>query len=451
MTLRPHLTWALAAVLLVGCGGETAEPAGSADPAPAAGASDAATPAETATSGAAETAESDAPAQPPADPDLVSPPGFHAAVFHEGVGAGARHLVVRDNGDVLVALRSGSLVALRDADGDGRAERSERRTLPITTGLALHDGHLYFSDDVSVHRLPLGDALLPAGEPELVVGGFPQQGSHAAKTLAFDAAGNLYVNVGAPSNACQAESRTPGSPGQQPCPQLERQAAIWKFPAGATGLDQSDGERYVTGTRNVIAMDWHAGAGALYFAMHGRDQLNTLWPEYFDDEDNAEMPAEEFHRAEAGADYGWPYTFYDPRSGRRLMAPEYGGDGEQTAPEGRYREPLHAFPAHWAPNDLAFYDGGMFPQRYRGGAFIAWRGSWNRAPLPQAGYRVTFLPFADGAPAGAPEDFLTGFMGADEIAQPSAARYRPMGLAVGPDGALFVGETESGRIWRVSY
>ena len=445
MTFRPHLIWALAAVLLAGCGGEPADPAGAADAGPATGQGDAGDPVDD----AAEAAEAVAPA--PADPDLVAQEGFRAAVFHEGVGAGARHLVVRDNGDVLVALRSGSLVALRDEDGDGRADRTESRSLAITTGIALHDGHLYFSDDVSVHRLPLGDTLMPAGEPELVAGGFPQQGSHAAKTIAFDSDGNLYVNVGAPSNACQVESRTPGSPGQQPCPQLERQAAIWKFPAGALGLDQSDGERYVTGTRNVIAMDWNTDAGALFFAMHGRDQLNTLWPEHFDDEDNAEMPAEEFHRADAGADYGWPYTFYDPRTDRRLVAPEYGGDGEQEAPEGRYREPLHAFPAHWAPNDLEFYDASMFPERYRGGAFIAWRGSWNRAPLPQDGYRITFLPFADGVPSGEPEDFLTGFKGADEIAQPSAARYRPMGLGIGPDGALFVGETESGRIWRVSY
>ena len=445
MTFRPHLIWALAAVLLAGCGGEPADPTGAADAGPATGQSDAGDPVDD----AAEAAEAVAPA--PADPDLVAQEGFRAAVFHEGVGAGARHLVVRDNGDVLVALRSGSLVALRDEDGDGRADRTESRSLAITTGIALHGGHLYFSDDVSVHRLPLGDTLMPAGEPELVAGGFPQQGSHAAKTIAFDSDGNLYVNVGAPSNACQVESRTPGSPGQQPCPQLERQAAIWKFPAGALGLDQSDGERYVTGTRNVIAMDWNTDAGALFFAMHGRDQLNTLWPEHFDDEDNAEMPAEEFHRADAGADYGWPYTFYDPRTDRRLVAPEYGGDGEQEAPEGRYREPLHAFPAHWAPNDLEFYDASMFPERYRGGAFIAWRGSWNRAPLPQDGYRITFLPFADGVPSGEPEDFLTGFKGADEIAQPSAARYRPMGLGIGPDGALFVGETESGRIWRVSY
>ena len=384
-------------------------------------------------------------------PELHLPRGFAVTVFHDGVGQAARHMVVRDNGDVLVSRRSGSLVALRDSDGDGRADREEERSLPVTTGLALRGEHLYFADTTTVSRLVLDRSLMPQGEPETVVSGFPEQTSHATKALAFDGEGNLYVNVGAPSNACQKQARTLGSPGQQPCPQLERQAAIWKFPAGAVGLTQTDGERFVRGTRNVLAMDWHPEARALYFVMHGRDQLSSLWPDRFDDVENAEMPAEELHRAVAGADYGWPYTFFDPLTGRRLIAPEYGGDGEQEAEPGRYQAPLHAFPAHWAPNDLLFYRGEQFPERYRGGAFIAWHGSWNRAPLPQEGYRVTFLPFAEGEPAGEPRDFVTGFRPEDDFIDPDRATYRPMGLAVGPDGALYVTESQQGRIWRISY
>ena len=377
--------------------------------------------------------------------------GFRATVFHEGVGPRTRHLVVRANGDVLISRRDGTLIGLRDADGDGVAElRLDRGEMPVTSGLALYGDHLYFSDNVSVSRVALDDELVPQGAVETIVDGFIEQASHATKDLAISPDGDLFVNVGAPSNACQVDRRTPGSPGQEPCPQLERQAGIWRFAAARPGQTQQSGERFVTGTRNIVALDYNRAADGLYFAVHGRDQLGTLWTEHFDDVQSAEMPAEEFHRAEAGANYGWPYTFVDPATGRRLVAPEYGGDGAREAPAGKYRDPLHAYPAHWAPNDLVFYEGAAFPERYQGGAFIAWRGSWNRAPLLQDGYRVTFQPMADGVPSGPPEDFMVGFKGTDALERPSDARYRPGGLAVGPDGALYVAEGVAGRIWRVT-
>ena len=384
----------------------------------------------------------------PAAVDLALPPGFEASVFHEGVGGKARHIAVRANGDVFVSRRDGVLIAIRDADGDGEADLVEQRTIPITTGLAIREPHLYFADKVSVSRLSLDDGLLPSGRVETVVSGFPEQGPHATKSIVLGGDGALYVNVGAPSNACQKQRRSRGSPGMKPCPQLERQAAIWKF-STEPGQDQLEGERFVTGIRNAVAMDWNLDAEELFFVMHGRDQLGTLWPQLFDDEDNAEMPAEEFHRAVPGANYGWPYSFVDPRSGRRLLAPEYGGDGKREVEAGVYREPLHAYPAHWAPNDLLFYMADQFPERYRGGAFIAWRGSWNRAPRPQEGYRITFQPFTKGEVAGPPIDFMTGFKGKTPLKSPSQARYRPGGLAIGPGGSLYVVEEVEGRIWRI--
>ncbi len=382
-------------------------------------------------------------------PQIQAPPGFEVRVFDDSVGAGARHLVVRDNGDVLIARQDGVLVGLEDSNGDGRADRTERRDLAIATGLAIHAGFLYFSNATTVSRVPLDDSLVPRGKVQTVVSGFPEQGDHQAKSLAFDPQGRLYVNVGAPSNACQKKARTPGSPGLDPCPQLQQHAGIWRFPEDAVGLDQANGERFVTGTRNVVAMAYDHASGALYFTMHGRDQLHSLWPDLFGVKDNAEMPAEEFHRAVAGGDYGWPYTFYDGVRGRRLIAPEYGGDGGKEADSGKYVKPLYAFPAHWAPDDMLFYRATSFPERYRGGVFIAWHGSWNRAPLPQQGYRVTFLPFADGKPAGKSEDFLTGFK--TRSGDPGRADYRPVGLGVGPDGALYVTESSQGRVWRVAY
>ncbi len=383
--------------------------------------------------------------------EIVLPEGFSARVFHEGIGPRARHVAVRSNGDVFVSMRDGELVALRDENGDGQADRIERRKLPISTGLQIHDTFLYFSDNVSVSRVKLDDDLMPGGEPETIVQGFPEQGSHADKSIALNDRGDLFVNVGAPSNACQQKRRSPESPGLDPCPQLERQAAIWKFSASRLDQDQLDGERYVTGTRNVLALDWNHGAGALFFAMHGRDQLSTLWPALYDDADSAEMPAEEFHRAVPGASYGWPTTYVDPATGRRMLAPEYGGDGVKEAPAGTHQTPLHAYPAHWAPNDMLFYTGSAFPDRYRGGAFIAWHGSWNRAPMPQDGYRVTFQPFADGTVSGPPEDFMTGFKGTAALKRPSNATWRPGGLAVGPDGALYLTESIEGRVWRITW
>lgn len=388
---------------------------------------------------------------PAAAAELVLPDGFSAQVFHDGIGARARHIAVRANGDVFVSRRDGELVALRDTDGDGRADRIERRELPITTGLEIHNPFLYFSDTISVHRVMLDDNLMPAGTPEVIVTGFPEQGSHATKSLALNDRGDLFVNVGAPSNACQQKRRSPGSPGLNPCPQLERQAAIWKFSASRLDQDQIDGERYVTGTRNVVALDWNHEAAALFFAMHGRDQLSTLWPDYYDDRASAEKPAEEFHRAVPGGNYGWPFTYVDPETGARMLGPEYGGDGKVEAEDNTYQAPLQTFPAHWAPNDLVFYSGEAFPERYRGGAFIAWRGSWNRAPLPQDGYRITFQPFKDGTISGPPEDFMTGFKGSEILKRPSDATWRPGGLAVGPDGTLYVTEAIEGRVWRVTW
>ncbi len=382
--------------------------------------------------------------------ELTLPDGFSAQVFHEGIGARARHVAVRDNGDVFVAMRDGELVALRDTDGDGSADEVERRKLPITTGLEIKNPFLYFSDTVSVSRVMLDDNLMPAGEPETIVEDFIRQGSHATKSIALNDRGELYVNVGAPSNACQQKQRSPGSPGREPCPQLERQAAIWKFSASRLNQAQLDGERFVTGIRNAVALDWNDAEQALFFANHGRDQLSTLWPDYYDDEASAELPAEEFHRAIAGGDYGWPSTYVDPASGKRLLAPEYGGDGVTEA-DGDFLTPLHAYPAHWAPNDLVFYDAEAFPASYQGGVFIAWHGSWNRAPMPQDGYRITFQPFAEGTVAGPPEDFMTGFKGTSNLQRPSNATWRPTGVAVGPDGALYVSDTMEGRIWRVTW
>jgi glucose/arabinose dehydrogenase len=401
-------------------------------------------------------------ASAPVDPQtgIKVPPGFRATVFADLDGY-ARHMAMRDDGTLYVALtvRMGrgskiGIVALRDTDGDHVADvvRPFATNIPGTE-LRFHNGDLYFGSKTEIYRFHFdGGEIVPAEAPEVVVGGFPVQRLHEAKTFAIDDQNNLFVNVGAPSNACMEEFRTRGSPGQMPCPQLDKHAGIWRFDADRVGQTQdADGERYATGIRNAVAIEWNEQQGKLYFLTHGRDALFQLFPEYYTAEQSAELPAEEMHIAVQGGNYGWPYSYYDQIQGKRMRAPEYGGDGKQEAEAGEYREPIGTFPGHWAPNDLLFYTGKQLPEHYRGGAFVAFHGSWNRAPLPQAGYKVVYRPFEGSLPAEDWEVFADGFKGKAVLDNPGDAAHRPTGLAQGPDGELYISSTVSGRVWRVDY
>ena len=381
---------------------------------------------------------------------LKLPAGFTATVFEEGRGTG-RQLAVAANGDVYLASRNG-LLALRDTNGDGKADQATPFGDVKGTGIQIFGDWLYASDNVGVYRYAMKKGeLAPAGARETVVDGFPLERQHADKTFALDSRGTLYVNVGAPSNSCQEQDRQPGSQGRNPCPILEKYGGVWVFDGNKLNQKATDGRRFATGMRNAVAIEWNEGRKALYSVIHGRDSLDTLFPALYTSVDNATRTAEEFHQITDGGDYGWPYTFWDTKLNQRIVAPEYGGDGKKVAEKGKYPDPIVAFPAHWAPNDLVFHSGKNFPARYRDGAFIAFHGSWNRAPEPQAGYKVVFQPMKDGKANGAFEEFADGFAGEMEGNNPRNARYRPMGLAVGPDGALYIADSQKGRIWRVTY
>ena len=383
--------------------------------------------------------------------------GFGAYVVADSVGK-ARHIAVRDNGDIYVKIRDpkagGGILALRDTNGDGRADQKDYFGEYGGTGIDIYNNYLYYSSDTVVYRVALGEELVPTATPEVIVQGFIDQGQHATKSFTFDNEGHIYVNVGAPSNACQEQLRTPKSAGQDPCPQLERQAGIWQF--SATELNQTQeehGKRYATGIRNAVALDWNDKMNSLYALQHGRDQLSNLWAEYYDSLQSAELPAEEFLKVNEGSDFGWPFCYYDPQKDLKVLAPEYGGNGEETGRCADKEDPIMAFPAHWAPNDLVFYESEMFPGKYRSGAFIAFHGSWNRAPLPQKGYNIAFVPMGvDGLPSGDFERFADEFAGSGgEIESPGDAEFRPTGLAIGPDGSLYITDDQKGRIWRVFY
>jgi glucose/arabinose dehydrogenase len=390
----------------------------------------------------------------PGNGGLTLPAGFCALVVSEGVGS-ARHLVVAPNGDIYVAIRNqpnapGGIVALRDTNGDGRADVRERFGDSGGTGIALYNGHLYLSRDDAVVRFPLkAGQLLPAGPMEMVVSGFPQQRVHPTKTLTFDNAGGLYVNIGNPSNACTEPDQTKTN-GLKPCAHQEQGGGVWRFDANRTGqVHGKDGQRYSSGLRQANAMRWHPAANALYLAQHGRNGLNR-WTEYFTEDLNAETPAEELQRIDRGANHGFPYCYYDRLQGKRVLAPEYGGDGKAVGDCAKYPPPVAAFPAHWAPNDMLFYNGTQFDAKYRGGAFIAFHGSGSRAPLPQGGYNVVFQPMRDGKASGNYEVFADGFAGRTAIKVREEAAARPMGLAEGPDGSLYIVDSVKGKVWRVT-
>jgi glucose/arabinose dehydrogenase len=393
----------------------------------------------------------------PCDPDnggLALPAGFCAAVVADNLGP-ARHLTVASNGDLYVALHDdnapgGAVVALRDIDGDGRFDEQAHFGPGLGgSAIAWRDNYLYVGADTRIVRFQMdGVALLPIGPPEVIVGDLPDAGGHSAKSFAFGEHGEIYVHVGAPTNNCQTIDRAPGAPGRRPCPELTLAAGIWKYEADRVGQTHSADHRFATGIRHTVGVAWNTTTHTLWTVQNGRDQLNLWSP--FDDLENAELPAEELQEIAQGADYGWPYCYFDPFQHKRVEAPEYGGDGRTVADCAKYAKPVATFPAHYAPLDLLFYSGTQFPAQYRNGVFVAFHGSWNRAPLPQAGYNVMFQPLNREASGGAAVVFADGFAGTPQPS-PGSARHRPVGLAETPDGALYVSDDAGGRIWKISY
>lgn len=386
------------------------------------------------------------------------PTGFCAVIVADSFapkGTNARHLQVAPNGTIYASvqgkadaeqpLERGGVAAMRDTDGDGKVDTTAWFGPEGGTGLLLRDGTLYFATNTAVLRYKLGDALLPVSGPDTIIEGLPSKPGHTSKSIALGDGNELWVFIGSPSNVCQVKDRTAGSKGQDPCPELETRAGAWLFAADKMHQKQADGTRWSTGTRNAVGIAFNPTDHALYAMQHGRDQLN-LWKPYTP-EDNAERPAEELQKLTKGADFGWPYCWYDLQSKSRKLSPEYATTGEGESRCASKDLPVVVFPAHWAPNDLLFYNAQQFPEHYRGGAFVAFHGSWNRAPLPQAGFRVDFVPAVNGAFTQEYETFADGFAGPDT----NDAQNRPMGLAVGPDGSLYIASSNSRRIWRVMY
>ena len=353
---------------------------------------------------------------PKADPDnggLFLPEKFEALVVVDSIGR-ARHIAVNDNGDIYAKLTfndamhgAGGTVGLRDTNADGKADTIAYFGDYIdeggsAVGVTIHNGYLFTSTvrRVLKNKLTPGK-LVPGSETEVVLTDDDEnvvKNWHTTKPLAFDNKGNLYIPFGSPSDACQDITKfgpvgIPEGQGLDPCPELEKHAGIWRFDANKTGLTQKDGYRFATGIRSVVGMQWNLEDENLYAVGNGIDNFHTLFPKLYTGWQAAVLPAETLIRVTEGSNLGWPYVYYDQMLEKNVLQPGYGGDGKKVGRAAEFDKPVIGFPGHWAPMDVLFYEGNQFPERYNQGVFVAFHGSTDRSPYPQAGYIVCFYPF----------------------------------------------------------
>lgn len=392
-------------------------------------------------------------AQSPDQVKINLPIGFTSEVIGKNLDR-ARHIVINSNGDIYIKIarvrRGGGIVRLRDKDGDGKIDDTTRFCNYGGTGIGIKNGYLYAASNTEVYRYKMNDNEPDTSHPEIIVRDLVAGRQHETKSIAFDNNGNLYVTIGAPSNACQLQDRVTGAPGQDPCPLLEKTGGIWQFKADKKDQSYGDGVRYATGIRNVVGLDWNTSTNTLFAMQHGRDGLQDY--HFFHDSISVELPAEEMLEVtKPGDDFGWPYCFYNQFISKKVLNPEYGGDAKTVGRCEGVKPPVMAFPGHIAPNALLFYTGTQFPEKYRNGAFVAFHGSWNRAPLEQKGFLIAFVPFKNGKPSGDWEIFANGFAGRQNVTAPGQAIFRPCGLAQGPDGSLYVTEDAKGYVWKISF
>jgi glucose/arabinose dehydrogenase len=344
------------------------------------------------------------PAAAGAEAQLKVPPGFHVEVFASGVGS-VRLMALDPAGTLLVSVPSrGRVLALPDANGDGKADAIQTvvEGLDQPHGLAFKDGALYVAEGGRVQRFQYDPATRKATQGTVVVRDLPRGGNHWTRTVVFGPDGRLYVSVGSSCNVCRESDK--------------RRAAILRYNADGSGE-----QLFATGLRNAVGLAFHPTTGVLWATVNERDWRGD------------DVPPDYVTEVKEGAFHGWPDCM---TVGGKVLADDKGARCDGVTP------PTVEIQAHSAPIGLAFYTGSQFPAEYRGSLFVAYRGSWNRS-IP-TGYKVVRIRFQDGKPAGV-EDFATGWLGGASV------WGRPVDVALGRDGALYVSDQQAGRIYRISH
>jgi len=340
----------------------------------------------------------------PALEQLQLPPGFRIALFADGV-RNARSLALGDAGTVFVGTRDAGNVHAIVHDGE-RATAVKRiaKGLDAPNGVAFRDGALYVAENSRILRFDAIESRLDdPPEPVVVSAGFPDDDHHGWKFIAFGPDGKLYVPVGAPCNICEPSAR---------------HALISRIAADGSGY-----EVVARGVRNSVGFDWNPADGSLWFTDNGRDWMGDDTP-----------PCELNQVTATGQHFGYPYCH-----GGDIADPEFGGEAHPCAD---YVPPQLRFGAHTAPLGMRFYAGAMFPPEYRGDAFVALHGSWNRSR--KSGYQVVRVR-VDGGKAVAAEPFVQGWLQGEKVLG------RPVDLLVMPDGSMLVSDDKNGAIYRITH
>lgn len=383
--------------------------------------------------------------------DIKLPTGFSISEIGKDLGA-TRHITVSNQGHVyakLSKLKEGNgIVLLKDADKDGVYEEKTMFGNYPGTGIGIDGEYFYAASNKGVHRYALNaqGEIADVNTYETIVDGLPDHGRDNAKPFVFDKdKKHIYVTIGSWNDPC----RVPGTgKGMSPCAILDSAGGIWQFDANKLNQKFQDGVRYATGLKNAVGITWNTQTNSLFAMAHGRGQFHDFYPQYYTPQMSQELPAEAMYEfKKAGDDAGWPYIYYDQKQNKKIVTPEYGGDGKKTGGETAL-DPTVSFPAHMGPNDLLFYTGKQFPAKYKNGAFIAFHG---QSAEFKKGYLVAFVPFKNGKPNGKWEIFADNFAGTDLVKPTGPIQHRPCGLAQGPDGSLYVSDDLGGSIYRITY